>query len=49
MVRIIAALMLGLAASACSGTFFYHDVIVPSYRQVDPGTGQPAPPAPPAP
>ena len=40
--RIAAVVALAVLASACSGPFFYHDVIVPT----DPNRNPPAQPAP---
>ncbi|WP_408837560.1 membrane lipoprotein lipid attachment site-containing protein [Acidisphaera sp. L21] len=35
--RITVLIVLTVALAGCSGPFFYHDVIVPTYRQVDHG------------
>ena len=48
MARNVAAILVALALSGCTGPFFYRDVIVPTYRQVDPNAEKPVqPPAPP--
>lgn len=40
----VAGILLAVALAGCSGPFFYRDVIVPTYRQVDPHVSQPVQP-----
>ena len=36
-----AALLFAASLAGCTGPFFYRDVIVPTYRQVDPSVDKP--------
>ncbi len=36
--RIAIVALLSLMLPGCTGQFFYHDIIVPTYKQVDPST-----------